>query len=88
MLTPEERTAKSLGGRIGANSRWAAVEDRVAATKPARDGLFAKFEREVDPEQKLSVPERAKRAEYALKAHMSRLALRSVQVRARRKAQR
>jgi hypothetical protein len=35
-----------------------------------RHGLQAKFEREVDPEGKLSPQERAKRAEYARKAHM------------------
>jgi hypothetical protein len=42
-----------------------------------RQGLQAKFEREVDPEGKLSPQERAKRAEYARKAHMERLALKS-----------
>jgi hypothetical protein len=85
MQTPEERTAKSLGGRIGANSRWAAAKDRVAATQPARDGLLGKFEREVDPDRTLDPIERAKRVDNALKAHMARMTLRSVQVRARRK---
>ena len=43
-----------------------------------RQGLQAKFEREVDPQGKLSPQERAKRAEYARKAHMQRMALKSV----------
>jgi hypothetical protein len=37
-----------------------------------------KFEREVDPEGKLTIQERAKRAEWAHKAYMQRLALRIV----------
>jgi hypothetical protein len=52
-----------------------------------RQGLQAKFEREVDPEGgKLSPQERAKRAEYARKAHMQRMALKSAKARRRRKA--
>jgi hypothetical protein len=51
-----------------------------------RQGLQAKFEREVDrPQGKLSPQERAKRAEYARKAHMQRMALKSVKARRRRK---
>lgn len=50
-----------------------------------RQGLQAKFEREVDPEGKLSAQERAKRAEYARKAHMQRMALKSAKARRRRK---
>jgi len=43
------------------------------------------FEREVDPDGKLSPQERAKRAEYARKAHMQRMAWKSVKARRRRK---
>ena len=42
------------------------------ATRAMRDGFYAKFEREVDPEGKLTPQERAKRAEHARKAHMQR----------------
>lgn len=87
MLTPEERTAKSLGGKIGAHRRWASETDRVAATAPARQGFRAKLARDADPDGTLGPVERAKRVDNALKAHMARMALRSVQVRARRKAQ-
>src|SRR4051794_41921440 len=41
---------RSLRGRIGAYTRWANTEDRYMATRPARVGFYAKFEREVDPE--------------------------------------
>jgi hypothetical protein len=44
-----------------------------------------RYEREVDPDGTLDPRERARRAEYAMRAHMSRLALRSVQVRRRQR---
>lgn len=42
---------------------------------------MAKFEAEVDPEQKLLPAERAVRAEHARKAYFSRLALKSARAR-------
>ena len=74
---------RSLRGRIGAYTRWANTEDRYMATRPAREGFYAKFEREVDPEGKLTPQERAKRAEWAMKAHMQRMALKSAKARKR-----
>jgi hypothetical protein len=90
---PEEVMAKKeststimrLRGKIGAHTRWAKTEDRVAATEPARRALRSKFEREVDPEGLLPVQERLRRAESARKAHYARLALRSAQVRAKKR---
>ncbi|BBY21296.1 hypothetical protein [Mycobacterium stomatepiae] len=76
---------RSLRGRIGAYTRWANTGDRYTATRAMREGFYAKFEREVDPEGKLTPGERAKRAEYARKAHMQRMALKSAQVRRRRR---
>jgi hypothetical protein len=76
---------RSVRGRIGAYTRWANTEDRNLATRPAREGFYAKFEREVDPDGALTPHERAKRAEFARKAHMQRMALKSVQARRRRK---
>lgn len=73
-----------LRARIAANDRWARTADRSAATQPARDGLAARFEREVDPEGKLDPAERAIRAASARRAHFQRLALLSA--RSRRKA--
>lgn len=43
-----------------------------------------KFEREADPEGIFSPAERAKRAENLMKAHFSRLALKSAQARRKR----
>jgi len=46
---------------------------------------MARYEREVDPDGILDPGERARRAEYAMRAQMSRLALKSVQARRRRR---
>jgi len=78
---PESR---SLVGRIAANERWSACTDRAAATAPARRAMLDKFEREVDPENRLDPAERARRAEYKRTAYFQRLALKSAQ--SRRKA--
>ena len=64
-------------------TRWANTDDRYMATRPAREGFYAKFEREVDPEGKLTSQERAKRVEWAMKAHMQRMALKSAKARRR-----
>lgn len=77
---------RSIRGRIGAYTRWANTEDRYMATRPAREGFYAKFEREVDPEGRLTPQERTKRAEFARKAYYQRLALKSAQARRRRRA--
>lgn len=76
---------RSLRGRIGAYTRWANTDDRYMATRAMREGFYAKFERDVDPEGKLTPEERAKRAEYARKAHMQRMALKSAQARRKRR---
>ena len=72
----------SLRGQIGAHTRWARETDRSAATLPARRGLEAKFEREVDPEGILPPAERAKRVENARNAHMAKMRLASSKSRA------
>jgi hypothetical protein len=77
-MTPAEAR---LRGQIGANSRWAREADRSAATAPARAGLLARFEREVDPDGLLPPEERARRVESARRAHMQRIALASAKAR-------
>jgi len=54
----------ACGVRLGAYTRWANADaqERIAAGYRMRQGLQAKFEREVDPEGKLSPQERVKRA--------------------------
>ena len=80
--TPSER---KLAAQIAANESWAQTEDRSERTRPAREALFRKFEREVDPEGKLPPAERARRAEHRRRAHFQRLALKSAQSRRRAK---
>lgn len=74
---------RSQIAKIAAHARWAKTTDRAAATQAARDGLQARFEREVDPDGLLAPDERARRAESAKRAHYQRMALKSA--RARRK---
>ena len=82
-MTPAERR---LAGQQGAHKRWAYTDDRTAATAPARAGLWAKFERQVDPDGLLAPEERAKRAESLWKAHFAAMARKSIQTRKKRKS--
>lgn len=84
-MTPEERTAKSLGGRIGGHLRWANVTDRAAAMEPAKKAFLDRFEREADPDRVMDPVERGIKAEHLKKAYFARLSLRSAQVRAARR---
>ncbi|MBB5164940.1 hypothetical protein [Mycobacterium sp. AZCC_0083] len=76
---------RSQRGRLGAYTSWAKTEDRAARTLPARRAMLDKFETEVDPEGKLTIQERAKRAEYARMAYYQRLAMKSAAARQGRK---
>lgn len=78
-LTPEERV---LRARLAAHSMHAR-NDSKKITAPARKAFLERFEHEVDPERRLHPEERGRRAEHALRAHMSRLALRSARTRRR-----
>jgi hypothetical protein len=60
--------------------------DTKQATKAARAGFMAKFERECDPDGTLDPAERAVRAERLLRAHMIRLAAKSAEARRAKKA--
>jgi hypothetical protein len=73
-----------LTGRLGAcvvHSRY----DSRELTTAAREAFRSKFERDVDPDGVLPVEERLRRAEMARKAHFTRLALKSAQVRRQRR---
>lgn len=72
---PDERR---LVASIAAHESWAATPDRTARTAPARAALDAKFLAEADGDPI--------RAEHLRRAHFKRLALKSAQVRAARKA--
>jgi hypothetical protein len=79
---PETRT---ISAQIAAAERWGRVPDRAEATKPARDGLRAKFEREADPDNTLPEAERARRADHLQRAHMLRMSLAAKRARRRTK---
>lgn len=85
-LPPGERV---LRARIAAHTRWSRhnADDalaKVRASGPA--GGVEWFFDEVDPERRLSEPERRRRAESARKAYYIRLALLSVKARRQRGA--
>jgi len=77
--------ARVLAGRVGAYTLHAR-HDPVVTTAHGRAAFLERFLSEVDPSRELSLEERERRARSALKAHMSRVALRSAQKRARRRA--
>jgi hypothetical protein len=78
-------SVRSLVGRIGAHALHA-THDSTELTAAARSRFLASFIDKVDPDRALSEPERLKRAEHALRQHMTRLALKSAKARAARKA--
>jgi hypothetical protein len=66
---------RSLIARIAAAERWGRVQDRAAATLPARQGLRAKFARVVDPDGVLEPDELERRVDSLMRAHMLRMSL-------------
>jgi hypothetical protein len=72
-------------GRIGGLTAWARNEPEVMVG-PAHAGFRRRFERLVDPDERLDPAERAVRADRARRAHMLTLAARSAQVRRRKAA--
>lgn len=80
-MTPAQR---SMRAKVAANTRWAKVTDRPAATKPARQAWHERWEQKADPEGLLSPTERAAAGQRLMQAHMQRMALRSSLSRARR----
>jgi hypothetical protein len=80
-LTPTER---SLRARLAAHASWANTRDRSTRTAPARRAAMDRYERQVDPKGELAPGERARRAEQAMRAHMTRLAYKSAKARRRR----
>jgi hypothetical protein len=76
-MTPGERT---LRARAAAYEMHAKHGSQKAAIK-GQAALLAKFERQVDPEGRLTPEERRRRALHARRAHMARLALASARSR-------
>jgi hypothetical protein len=85
MARPVGHPDNSLISTLGNHLRWAAVDDRGAATKPARDEFNDRFLREARERfGDLPPDELAYRAEHLCKAYFTRLALKSAQARRRR----
>lgn len=72
---------RTLRARLAAHESWARTTDRAARTAAAREAFTSRFERQVDPDGVLDPVERARRAEHARRAHMTRLSLRAAQAR-------
>lgn len=77
-VPPADLSAKRA---IAADRRWAFEPDRTAATAAGRKAFLDRFEREVDPEGKLSPEERSKRAKNLRRAHFRALAIKSAAAR-------
>lgn len=77
---------RALHSRAASHARWSRETDRTAATAPARAGLQAKFERQVDPDGTLDPVTRARLADSARKAYFADLTRRSIAARRRKKA--
>lgn len=73
--------AKDINRRIAAEISWSRTDDRSARTRPARQAFLKRFEKEVDPDGKLSPEDRRRRAEHALRAYMLTLSKRAVTAR-------
>ena len=74
-LTASERTIRA---------RLAALHQHAQGrtnTGPGTVAFLARFERQVDPDGILPAPERARRAEYAKRAHFTEMAYRSARAR-------
>ena len=73
MRRPVDPKERSLRGRVGAFSLHARYDPRLTTAK-ARAIFASSFERLVDPDGKLPLQERLRRAEAARRAHYARLA--------------
>jgi hypothetical protein len=81
VLSPSERTIRARLAAHEQHSRYSPHETTAAGQTAFR----ARFEKQVDPDGVLPVEERARRAQSALRAHMTRLAFYSARNRRMRK---
>jgi tRNA(Met) C34 N-acetyltransferase TmcA len=89
MARPVGHPDNSLLSTAANYERWAAVEDRTAATQKARDTFRDRFIEEARERfGDLPADELAYRAEHLRKAYYTRLALKSVQARRKRSVSR
>jgi hypothetical protein len=81
-LSPAER---SLRARLAAYAMHARHDARQSSAN-GRAAFLARFEREVDPDDRLDPEDRRRRAEHARSAYFARLALASVAARRAKRA--
>ena len=86
MARPVGHPDNSLLSTLANHEKWAAVEDRSAATAPAREAFRDRFIREAREKfGDLPADELAYRAEHLRKAFYTRLAIKSARARRARK---
>jgi hypothetical protein len=76
-LTPEQRRIRAS---LAAYERWSREDSKTALSR-TRKAWYERFDKQVDPDGVLPLPERSRRAEAAMRAHMQRLALMSSKAR-------
>jgi hypothetical protein len=91
-MTPEEVAERALRSRVASQKRaaayisWARTDDPSSRSAPGRKAAWDRFEREADPEGRLSQEERERRAHYLRSAWFSQLGLKSGEARRKAKA--
>jgi hypothetical protein len=86
MARPSGHPDNSLLSTAANHERWAGVDDRTAATAPARQAFRDRFvEQARERFGDLPADELAYRAEHLRKAYYARLALKSAQARRRKR---
>jgi hypothetical protein len=80
-LNPAERSARARMGAHALHAKYDSKETSAAA----RAAFMSRFEREVDPDGRLPVAERQRRAAHAKKAYFVGLAMRSAKARRARR---
>lgn len=79
MLSPSERRLRAKAAAYALHAQGG------TSTGAGTAAFLARFERQVDPQGVLPPDERARRARYALRAHMAALALKASRARSRRR---
>lgn len=80
IVTPEQRALRSRAAAFALHAQGG------TSTKAGTLAFLARFEREVDPEGILTPEERSRRATFARKSYMARLALKASRARTRQVA--
>lgn len=83
-MAHKDPVERQITARIGAHARWANTVDRKGALAPARRGMDARFEREVDPNGELDDATRKRLAKNAKSRYYAQLQLKAAKARSAR----